>query len=169
MGGLAEEQPAHLGWFSQRLRTSPAQGGRIKSKSEQWEEWTILQHSEIREQCCWLTSADNRAQAKTGRCFYHYSVTEMLSRWKTPGQKARLPSPSASSCGEPGLEERLWRMMLPCCSLHAGVCTHRVAQGHGLSLSRLVVMSLGVAWCKEVSADIGGKKRVGEEDSKRFL
>lgn len=59
--------------------------------------------------------------------------------------------------------------MLPCCSLHAGVCTHRVAQGHGLSLSCLVVMSLGVAWCKEVSADIREKKGQGRKTVRDFF
>lgn len=41
---------------------------------------------------------------------------------------------------------------------HAGpggnsVCTHRVGQGGALGLASLAVVGLGVAWCKEVSAD----------------
>lgn len=64
----------------------------------------------------------------------------------------RLPAPPAPSLVSPGRHRR-----------EGARWTHHVGQRGGLGLSSLAVVSLSVAWCKEVAADTGR----GKEKKKR--
>lgn len=116
----------------------------------------IPQHQDRDEQCWCLTLSLITELTQNSKMF--------LSFWGD-GEAFLLQPTRSESQTSPHLKEGLWRKELICFSgppclvspahgeRESALCTHRVGPRDGLGLSTLAVMSLGVAWCKEVSAE----------------
>lgn len=97
-------------------------------------------------------------------------------------RKPDYPPLQPKAVGSCRLKEGLWRKELICFSgppclvspahgeRESALCTHHVGQRDGLGLSSLAVMSLGVAWCKEVSAEtVEGRKKIKNKTVRPFF